>query len=51
MKHMAQRFKTVNYKKALKQTVTIGDCLSPDHLARFIVGIIAHLDLVASTCP
>jgi transposase len=45
MKHMARRFKTVNYEEALKQTVTIGDCLSPDHLGRFIVGIIAHLDL------
>ena len=42
---MVRRFKTVNYEEALKQTVTIGDCLSPDHLARFIVGIIAHLDL------
>ena len=42
---MARRFKTVNYEEALKQTVTIGDCLSPDHLARFIVGIIAQLDL------
>jgi len=42
---MVRRFKTVNYEEALKQTVTIGDCLSPDHLARFIVGIIAQLDL------
>jgi len=45
MKHMAGRFKTVNYEESLRQTVTLGDCLSPDHLARFIVGIIALLDL------
>jgi transposase len=36
---------TVNYAESLQQTVTIEDCLSPDHLARFIVGIIALLDL------
>jgi len=42
---MARRFRTVNYAESLQQTVTIGDCLSPDHLARFIVGIIALLDL------
>jgi transposase len=42
---MAGRFKTVNYEESLQQTVTIGDCLPPDHLARFIVGIIALLDL------
>jgi transposase len=44
---MARRFKTVNYDESLKQTVTIEDCLPPDHLARFIVGIIALLDLSA----
>jgi len=44
---MARKFTTVNYDESLKQTVTIGDCLPADHLARFIVGIIALLDLSA----
>jgi len=44
---MARRFKEVDYEKALDQTVTIRECLPPDHLARFIVAIIALLDLSA----
>lgn len=44
---MARRFKKVDYKKALDQTVTIRECLPSDHLARFIVAIIALLDLSA----
>lgn len=42
---MARRFKQVDYEESLDQTVTIRECLPPDHLARFIVGIIALLDL------
>jgi len=42
---MARKFTTVNYDESLKQTVTIGDCLPADHLARFIVSIITRLDL------
>jgi len=42
---MARQFKTVDYEESLKQTVTIEECLPPDHLARFIVGIIALLDV------
>jgi len=42
---MTRRFKTVDYDAALKQTVTLGECLSPNHLARFIVSVIALLDL------
>lgn len=42
---MARRFKTVDYEQALKQTVTIEECLPPEHLARFIVAIVALLDL------
>lgn len=45
MASMARKFKTVDYEKSLKQTVVIEECLPPDHLARFIVGIIALLDL------
>jgi transposase len=44
---MARRFKTVDYEKALDQTVTIRECLPADHLARFIVAAIAWLDLSA----
>jgi transposase len=42
---MARKFKTVDYELALHQTVTVEECLSPNHLARFIVSIIAQLDL------
>ncbi len=42
---MTRQFKTVDYEASLQQTVTIADCLPPDHLARFIVSVIALLDL------
>jgi transposase len=42
---MNRKFKTVDYAAALQQTVTIEECLAPNHLARFIVGIIGLLDL------
>lgn len=42
---MARRFKQVDYKKSGQQTITLDEVLPPDHLARFIVGIIAELDL------
>jgi len=44
---MARRFTRVDYEESLNQTVTIRECLPPDHLARFIVAIIALLDLSA----
>jgi transposase len=44
---MTRKFLTVDYDAALHQTVTIEECLSPNHLARFIVTIIAQLDLKA----
>ncbi|MBC8263528.1 MAG: transposase [Anaerolineales bacterium] len=44
---MARRFKQVDYEESLDQTVTIRECLPSDHLARFIVAIIALLDLSA----
>ena len=44
---MARKFKIIDYEKALDQTVTVGECLPPDHLARFIVKVIALLDLSA----
>src|SRR5213594_3950539 len=44
---MKRRFKTVNYEQALELTVRLGDCLPPDHLARFVVDSVAQLDLRA----
>ena len=41
---MARKFKTVDYEEALNITVTLRDCLPPNHLARFIVKMIAKLD-------
>jgi transposase len=42
---MARKFKTADYEAMLKQTVSIEECLPPSHLARFVVKIIAQLDL------
>lgn len=42
---MARKFKTVDYEQSGQQTLTIDDCLPADHLARFIVAIVAMLDL------
>jgi transposase len=37
----------VNYDQALDLTVRLGDCLPPDHLARFVVDSVAQLDLTS----
>jgi len=42
---MSRTFKTVDYDATLDQTVRLGDCLPPDHLARFIADVITQLDL------
>jgi transposase len=44
---MKRTFKTVNYDQALDLTVRLGDCLPPEHLARFVVDSVALLDLSA----
>ena len=44
---MSRTFKTVDYTQALDLTVRLGDCLPPDHLARFVVDSVAQLDLSA----
>src|SRR3989454_4965576 len=44
---MKRTFKTVDYDQALDLTVRLGDCLPPDHLARFVVSSVAKLDLSA----
>jgi transposase len=45
VKVMAYRFKKVDYESSLEQTIAIKECLPDDHLARFIVRMIALLDL------
>jgi transposase len=44
---MSRRFKTADYAATLEVTVRLGDCLPPEHLARFVVDAIAQLDLSA----
>jgi transposase len=44
---MKRRFKTVDYDQALDLTVRLGDCLPPNHLARFVVDSVSQLDLSA----
>src|ERR1700674_2411718 len=44
---MSRKFQTADYEATLNSTVTLRDCLPPDHLARFIVDVITHLDLRA----
>jgi transposase len=42
---MTRQFKTPDYEATLHQTITLGDALPPNHLARFVVDVIAQLDL------
>lgn len=42
---MVRKFKTVDYEQSGQQRLTIDDCLPAEHLARFIVAIVAMLDL------
>jgi transposase len=44
---MSRTFKKIDYTQALELTVKLGDCLPPDHLARFVVDSVAQLDLSA----
>src|SRR5437867_2205776 len=41
---MKRTFKTADYDATLDVTVRLGDCLPPDHRARFVVDPIAPLD-------
>jgi transposase len=47
LENMSRTFKKVDYEQALDLTVRLGDCLPPDHLARFVVDSVAQLDLSA----
>ena len=42
---MSRKCKTADDEATLNATVTLRACLPPDHLARFIVDVIAPLDL------
>jgi transposase len=44
---MSRKFRTANYEEALNQSIRLGDALPGDHLARFVVDMIAQLDLSA----
>ena len=44
---MARKFITVDYEEILDLKVSLRDVLPVDHLARFVVGIVAQLDLSA----
>jgi transposase len=44
---MSRTFKTADYEATLDLTIRLGDCLPPDHLARFVVDTITQLDLTA----
>jgi transposase len=42
---MSRKFTTVDYETTLKLTISLGEALPPNHLARFVVDVIAQLDL------
>ncbi len=44
---MTRKFRTANYDETLKLSVTLGEALPPNHLARFVVDVITQLDLSA----
>ena len=44
---MSRKFKTPDYESTLNQTIRLSDALPPNHLARFVVDVIAQLDLNA----
>jgi len=42
---MARKFKIPDYESTLHQTITLGEALPANHLARFVVTVIEQLDL------
>ena len=42
---MPRKFKTANYEETLNLSVTLSEALPPNHLARFVVDVMAQLDL------
>lgn len=45
LRAMSRTFKTVDYPATLEVSIRLGDCVPPDHLARFVVDTITQLDL------
>jgi transposase len=44
---MSRAFRKADYEQTENLTIRLGDCLPPDHLARFVVDCVAKLDLSA----
>jgi len=44
---MTRKFRTADYDETLKLSVTLGEALPSNHLARFVVDVISQLDLSA----
>ncbi len=44
---MSRKFQPADDAATLNSTVTLRECLPPDHVARFLVDVITHLDLSA----
>lgn len=44
---MTRKFRTPDYETTLNATIRLGEALPPNHLARFVVDIVAQLDLSA----
>lgn len=42
---MPRKFKTADYEKTLDLQISMREAIGPDHLARFVVDVIAQLDL------
>lgn len=42
---MSRKFRTANYEETLNQTIRLAEALPANHLARFVVDMIAQLDL------
>jgi transposase len=42
---MSRKFKTANYEETLNQTIRLAEALPPQHLGRYVVDLIAQLDL------
>src|SRR4030065_1373987 len=42
---MSRKFRTANYEETLNQTIRLAEAVPPEHLARFVVDLIAQLDL------
>jgi transposase len=44
---MSRKFKSADYEATLGQTISIGEALPADHLARFVVDVVPQLDVTA----